>query len=336
MDMAATASVSKVSFNNTPQASNDYITQDLHGRVIDEDSTGYYILDVMANDAGGKGKTLYSIDNLSTGSGTINDLLQKDTIGSWEQTQWGEATITSSGAVLYHLSDAGRAHFQYLNAGQTDTDTFNYAIQMGNGTLSWATATVVIAGMDDGRLKNGGFEDGGQWYGNLRGWEALGNVTLIQRSTNSAGQVTYFPSEGIYATQIKSQGYNLSQVSEFLHVDETKVTTFLDDGASFDSASAIKSSQFTVKEGETIKFDWALQDLNRDIGNNFALVSFGDGNLIKFADSDVLAENNTTFTGWQTYSYTAPSDMVVVIGFAYCADYVGHRSELWIDNIRVV
>jgi VCBS repeat-containing protein len=336
MDMAATASSTTVSFTNTPQAKNDYITQAMDGRVIDEDSTGYYLLDVMGNDAGGKSTTLYSIDNMITGSGTIYDLLQKDEIGSWEQTQWGEATITSSGKVLYHLSDAGRAHFQYLNAGQTDTDTFNYAIQMGNGALSWATATVVIAGRDDARIKNGGFEDGEQWYGNLRGWEELGNVTLMQKNINLAGQITSFPSEGTYAARIIARGAEPSDVAAFLGVDQTSVTILLDDGVSFTAGSAIKSSQFSVKQGETIKFDWALTDLEPAIGSNFALVSFGDGNVIKFADTDVLEESSTTFTGWQTFSYTAASDMLVVIGFASCVDNLGHPSDLWIDNIRVV
>ena len=47
-----------VSFGNTPQAGDDVFSG-----VINEDTSGTVILDVMLNDLGGNAKSLYSLDN---------------------------------------------------------------------------------------------------------------------------------------------------------------------------------------------------------------------------------------------------------------------------------
>src|SRR6185312_14799057 len=107
----------------------------------------------MANDSGGNAKSLYSLDDGINSAGANGDLLQRDAVGDINHSLHGATIkITADGKVSYDAStldaDFG-ANLQHLGAGQFATDSFTYAIQLGNGTLSWATATVQIAGVNN-------------------------------------------------------------------------------------------------------------------------------------------------------------------------------------------
>ena len=81
--------------------------------------------------------------------------------------QWGSRTtaqggatikITADGKVSYDtstLSSEFLNELQSLNNGETLFDTFTYAIKLGNGTLSWTTVKVQIAGANDAPVVNG-------------------------------------------------------------------------------------------------------------------------------------------------------------------------------------
>jgi VCBS repeat-containing protein len=151
------------SFSNTPQAQSDLYTvatlSALTSGGLTEDG-GYVILNVMANDLGGNAKVLWSLDNADSAStGTKiyapSDLLVQDTGGAGDLTPdtslWGSKIwITSEGKVAYQMTEASKAHFQSLAAGEVGLDTFTYAIRMSNGALSWSTVTVQILGTNDG------------------------------------------------------------------------------------------------------------------------------------------------------------------------------------------
>ncbi|WP_448111475.1 VCBS domain-containing protein [Pseudomonas lini] len=153
------------SLSNTPQAQDDIFTTGVIGTsttAITEDLLGVVYLDVMSNDLGGSAKTLWSLDDatsLSTATKVYApaDLLIQDT-GRIEATSTDTSSngakiwITSDGKVGYDaatLSTAFKAQLQSLAGGGSLTDTFTYAIRLGNGTLSWATAQVQFAGMND-------------------------------------------------------------------------------------------------------------------------------------------------------------------------------------------
>ncbi|EJN23092.1 VCBS repeat-containing protein [Pseudomonas sp. GM79] len=153
------------SLSNTPQAQDDIFTAGVIGTstaAITEDLLGVVYLDVMSNDLGGSAKTLWSLDDatsLSTATKVYApaDLLVQDT-GRIEATSTdtsfngAKIWITSDGKVGYDaatLSTAFKAQLQALAAGGSLTDSFTYAIRLGNGTLSWATAQVQFAGMND-------------------------------------------------------------------------------------------------------------------------------------------------------------------------------------------
>jgi VCBS repeat-containing protein len=142
------------SFSNTPQAVDDYY----YG--YNEDWIALIYFDVMANDLGGKAKTLYSLDDGTT----TTDLLTADTARaesmSNDYSKYGaKIWITSDGKVGYDVNtSAFQDTIQSLADGEHLTDIFTYAIRLGNGALSWATTYVDFVGLNDAPVViSGGF-----------------------------------------------------------------------------------------------------------------------------------------------------------------------------------
>jgi VCBS repeat-containing protein len=145
--------------DRTPQAKDDLFSLDATAG----NSGQIFILDVMANDAGGQSKSLWSIkDGISSGSsdlltGDVADIAGSSTLGA-------HISITADGKVAYSYTPELRAKLVSLSADNSLTDTFAYAIRLGNGVLSWTTATVEITGVNDPPLLSGTlihFADGG-------------------------------------------------------------------------------------------------------------------------------------------------------------------------------
>ncbi|MDH4869694.1 cadherin-like domain-containing protein, partial [Pseudomonas sp. BN515] len=148
--------ISTVSFSNTPQANGDSF---LYENLV-RDGLDYICLDVMANDLGGKAKTLYSLDDGVTADGSTAtrteiqaDLLahDQDCYSAYGAHIWiGQDPSDGKMKVLYDAGDLLQSDaYRSLSVGEYLTDSFTYAIRLGNGTLSWATATVRIAGVND-------------------------------------------------------------------------------------------------------------------------------------------------------------------------------------------
>ncbi|RVB58626.1 hypothetical protein EN906_33125, partial [Mesorhizobium sp. M7A.F.Ca.CA.004.06.1.1] len=147
------------SFSNTPQAKDDLLA-------FSEDATGVLILNVLANDLGGAATQLYSIDNadsLTTATKIYapTDLLARDITYSSDSAALAALPATANtsflgariwisadGTIHYNKADID-AQVQALGQGQILTDRVTYAIQLGNGTLSWATATIQFTGIND-------------------------------------------------------------------------------------------------------------------------------------------------------------------------------------------
>ena len=131
------------SLSNTPQAKDDYC-------IADEGQIRYF--DVMSNDLGGNAKVLWSIDNTSDDGAT--DLVAKDVAGVCEYSELGaKISLTSDGKIRY---DSGPSSaLNSLPAGVKAYDQFTYAIRLSNGTLSWATVTVEISGVNDAATISG-------------------------------------------------------------------------------------------------------------------------------------------------------------------------------------
>ena len=143
--------VNSTSIANTPQAQDDSYgyTEELFN------AQQSVLLNVMSNDLGGKAKSLYSLDD---GDNALRDLLARDPnlSTSWEKTADGNEIRINGGQIEFKL--AADFDVNSLPQGEVYTDSFVYAIQMGNGTLSYATVTISITGENDAATISGDTE----------------------------------------------------------------------------------------------------------------------------------------------------------------------------------
>ncbi|VVP99103.1 hypothetical protein PS934_02349 [Pseudomonas fluorescens] len=224
--MASTTTTSGgtvTSFSNTPQAKDDVYT-------ATENLLGVVYWDVMSNDLGGSAKTLWSLDNadsLSTATKVYapTDLLAQDTARaeatSTDTSENGaKIWITSDGKVGYDaatFSEAFKAQLQALATGELLTDSFTYAIRLGNGTLSWATATVQFSGVNDGVTicigAQAGIvtEDADTTASTTDSLTASGTITFNDIDLSDTHTATFAPAAG-NATHLGT--FELSAVSE--------------------------------------------------------------------------------------------------------------------------
>lgn len=142
--------ISPVSFTKTPQAKADDFNSLTESNF--EGSSGSFLLDVMANDLGGGGKSLYSIDD---GDGPPQELLIKDS-GLWETTLGGNKIRIIDGKVEYQFEGDVNA----LNSHETFQDSFLYAIEMGKGAVSYTRVTLSIQGQNDAASMTGDTDGG--------------------------------------------------------------------------------------------------------------------------------------------------------------------------------
>jgi len=161
--------INSISFTRTPQAVDDTYNW-LEDWLLNPANAPFYdsinnvlTLDVMSNDLGGNAKRLYSIDDGGTGT-FLTDLLVNNVNTGWEATAGGNLIRIYNGKIQLDISNdlasIGAAHLNGLGANQVLHDTFTYAIQLGNGTLSWATVTVDIQGVNDGPVITSGSQSG--------------------------------------------------------------------------------------------------------------------------------------------------------------------------------
>src|SRR6186997_2034615 len=139
--------INTTSFSNTPQATDDFYSLADYSIVSNQ-----ITLNVMADDLGGKAKTLYSVDDgvssyTTTKIPAPSDLLIKDTPGTFQSfsSLHGAGLGIVDGKVVIDIS---AADFQTWLASFSGTQTlsFTYAIQLGNGTLSWADVSIEFQG----------------------------------------------------------------------------------------------------------------------------------------------------------------------------------------------
>ncbi|OXR30036.1 hypothetical protein PSJE_25050, partial [Pseudomonas jessenii] len=186
--------------------------------------------DVMSNDLGGNAKTLWSLDNADSFSTATKayapaDLLTQDTAraeatSSDTSKNGAKIWITSDGKVGYDaatFSTAFKAQLQALAVGELLTDSFTYAMRLGNGTLSWATATVQFSGMNDGVTISLGeqagtvTEDADTTASTTDSLTASGTIVFNDVDLNDTHMATFAPAGG-NATHLGT--FMLSPVSE--------------------------------------------------------------------------------------------------------------------------
>jgi len=228
--MASTTTTSGgtiTSFSNTPQAKDDVFT-------TTENLLGVVYWDVMSNDLGGNAKTLWSLDNAVSDPTATKvyapaDLLTQDTAraeatSSDTSMNGAKIWITSDGKVGYDaatFTTAFKAQLQALATGEFLTDSFTYAMRLGNGTLSWATATVQFSGENDGVTISLGAqagmvtEDADTTASATDALTASGTITFNDVDLSDTHMATFAPAGG-NATYLGT--FALSPVSEAANV----------------------------------------------------------------------------------------------------------------------
>ncbi|RYF35688.1 MAG: hypothetical protein EOO38_28715, partial [Cytophagaceae bacterium] len=157
-----------VSFSNAPQAKDDVFSWTEDNAVFAGSSTTIISLDVMANDLGGNAKSLFSLDDgtsamTATKNGAPLDLTSQDVltggVSAWEASGTDGIRIRLNGStgkvevdLSGYLNAKGWSSLQSMGATDSITESFTYAIKLGNGTLSWATANLNIAGSNDAAI----------------------------------------------------------------------------------------------------------------------------------------------------------------------------------------
>ncbi|MBV7492266.1 VCBS domain-containing protein, partial [Pseudomonas sp. PDM30] len=224
--MASTTTTSGgtvTSFSNTPQAKDDVLN-------TTENLLGVMYWDVMSNDLGGNAKTLWSLDNADSFSTATKayapaDLLTQDTAraeatSSDTSKNGAKIWITSDGKVGYDAATFScefKEQLQALATGELLTDSFTYAIRLGNGTLSWATATVQFSGVNDGVTISLGAqagmvtEDADTTASTTDSLTASGTIVFNDVDLNDTHMATFTPAGG-NATHLGT--FMLSPVSE--------------------------------------------------------------------------------------------------------------------------
>jgi len=180
----STAGGTTTSFGNTPQAQDDNYIQMNTAYKVD----AVLKFDVMSNDLGGNAKSLYSVDD---GLGTAKtDLLDSDKDHALEAGQFGcMIQVTDDGQLGVKLTQTFLDYLDTFDVGTFTTINFTYAIQLGNGTLSWATASIQFEGThklpppDDGMPDPATAHGHGYWmekgFGDSEGFAAaVGSTTF--------------------------------------------------------------------------------------------------------------------------------------------------------------
>jgi VCBS repeat-containing protein len=274
----ATTTVPKgitISFSNTPQANADVFTAALTR--LTEDNLAPVILDVMANDLGGNAKSLYSLDDGVNSGGPNGDLLVQDAAGAANLSAHGATIkITMDGKISYDattLDASFKSDLQRLSEGEFATDTFSYAIRLGNGTLSWTTATVQIAGANDAPVAVNITADANEDTGNpvvlaasYTDVDAHDTHTVTIDRTGTKGTVSD-NGDGTFR-------YDPNGKFESLALGETATDTFTYTVTDSHGASATKTATVTI-HGENdapVAADIAM-DVNEDTGNPIVLAA---------------------------------------------------------------
>src|SRR4051812_10961941 len=294
----------------TPQAHDDNLLSLSTG--LTEDSTGTVFLSVTANDAGNV-KSVYSLDD----GGSWLDVLQL----LWRDTARTEATssdgsddgariwITTDGRVAYDASTwsaAFRAEIQHLAAGEYTPDDFIYAIQLGNGALSWAHVTLQIAGVNDVPVAtasvNSAVEGGPLVAGQLMATDVDHGAILTYGLVNpvpaglqltAGGTYTFDPTVSAY--DHLAAGATETIVTQYRATDEhgasgTSTLTLTVSGTN-DAPVAVADVAVT-DENRKVSIDVLTNDRDVDDGHVLTLVSAAapdgkgavsvDGNMVLF------------------------------------------------------
>ena len=288
--------MSTTSFANTPQAADDHLAY-----LEDQLATAgtRVLLDVMANDLGGKAKTLFSIDDGLVGS-TIspNDLLNADGlvngVSAWEATASGNFARINNGKIeidLGHtLAGLGASSINALTATDVIHDTLIYAIRLGNGTLSWAHVDVTIQGQNDAASISGQFTGS---IGEDDTTPVTGTLTVVDPDRGESHTQT----ASNLATQSGLGTYSVDADGHWSYIVNNAAVQYLGASQSVTDSFVVTSLDGTASQTVTVTIDGAddVHVLREDVyaSGNVNWVSHADLNGDGYIDLAFSVPNSS-------------------------------------------
>jgi len=297
-----------------------------------------FILDVLANDLGGQSKVLWSLDE---GSGTWNeptDLLSRDNPNNVNYSQLGaQISITVDGKISYAITPELQSKLKELSIDEDLTDTFIYAMKVGQGNspLNRATATVKLSGLNHAPeltgtasiLSNGtkntdytilasdllkGFTDADSDQLSVK------NLTATHGSLTETSDGWLFSPENNFAGKIElsydivdSHGESLSATQSFalesiLSDTTAPLLTF--------SEPTDNATEFPVNNNIVLHFDEVVAPGTGNIvisnGTDTRLIAASDTNQVTFSGSKVTINPSTNLIPNTTYNVQIASGVI--------------------------
>ncbi len=241
------STINLTSFSNTPQAKADTWA---YSEASIDTLNGVLTLDVMYNDLGGSAKTLYSVDDgvVVNSDGTISaestqTILKDLAVSDTGTVVNGQENVTALGARLTIVNGKVQVtmdatYLQKVNAlgeGDSFTDSFVYAIRLGNGTLAWAKAEFKVSGTNDQPVVTSAAQAGSVQEDGVLG--ASGSVdagdvdggTILSYSGSSIGNFGSFvvdASNGDWTYALANGANGVSSVVQSLGEGDVETETF--------------------------------------------------------------------------------------------------------------
>ena len=305
MIMASLPKGIRVSFNNTPQAEDDFFTFG--------DVDGYQYLDVLANDSGGDAKALWSVDQ--------SNLLVETGIGQWVTLASGaRVMITADGKLAYDYSTINEDLIQSLGEGDEFSDTFHYSIRLGSGAISEASVSLTYVGENDAATITG----------DVAGTvvKAAGGVAFAPAALYTAGN--YVSPNDLHLADVNGDGH-LDILTADLWVSDSALSLLLGDGAGGFGPRTIVANLYKPQEA-------VVADLNGD-GNADVVATQGELNQLAilmgdgtgaFAPPSLLATGMSFTNNVELADLDGDGDLDIVA--------VGHiggsinRAHVWLND----
>jgi len=310
------------SFAQNSNAQNDNFT-DLSS------SHDSFTLDVLANDQGGLSKVLWSLDEGSGAWNEPSDLLTRNNYDAINYSELGaQISITKYGKVSYVITPELQAKLKDLSTGESLTDTFIYAMKVGQGNspLSWAKATVTLNGLNHAPeltgttaiLPNGTENTGYEILTSdlLKSFTdadkdeiAIKNLTVTHGSLTETASGWIFTPESNFSGDVElsydivdghggSLGAALKFTLEPAFIDTTPPTLYY-------SEPADDTTEVPVTNNIVLHFDDAVTPGSGNIvvtnGTDTRLIAVDDSSQITFSGSKVIINPSTNLVPNTTY-----------------------------------
>ena len=258
-------------------------------------------------------------------------------------------TVTINGdTVIYDP----RGAFNALRVGETNIDSFTYAIRDSFGAETKATALITIHGQG-APWTVADFEENVAGHSAPFGWDIAGTVRAVTSYPNlgesPSRRQPIDPPEGNWMARLDADPFPIGHLRNFLGIGEaTKNHLMIDpvDNSTAFNGAAMKQT-ISVAAGDLVSFRWAFDALDVVNGafagaNDFAMFA-ANGAAFRLMDvRNQMALTATPFGAVEGIGvYTAPTTGQLTIGFGVFDDGsdldpgLATDSVLLIDHIQV-